>query len=270
MGHVQPALFLGHGSPMLAIEPSRYGEAWRQLGRTLPRPRAILAVSAHWYIRGTAVTAQSQPRTIHDFYGFPPALYAVQYPARGDPRLAARVTALLAPTVVRPDEDWGLDHGTWSVLRHVYPDADIPVVQLSIDATLGGPQHYALAQRLAPLRDEGVLVLGSGNVVHNLRALQFDASVPAPAWAQGFNAAVRRAVQAGRHAELADYARLDAGAAMSVPTPEHYLPLLYVLALQRPGEIASLPLDGIELGAISMLCVQLDGAGSVQSTVQAQ
>ena len=256
---IQPALFLGHGSPMLAIEPSRYGEAWQQLGRTLPRPRAILAVSAHWYIRGAAVTAQAQPRTIHDFYGFPPALYAVQYPARGDPQLAARVAALLAPTPVRLDEEWGLDHGTWSVLRHVYPEADIPVVQLSIDARLSAAQHYALAQGLAPLRDEGVLVLGSGNVVHNLRALQFDEAVTPPAWAQSFNAAVRAAIQDRRHGELAAYERLDAGAAMSVPTPEHYLPLLYVLALQRPGETATLPVDGIELGAISMLCVRVGG-----------
>ena len=260
MSKVHPALFLGHGSPMLAIEPSRYGTAWRELGRTLPRPRAILAVSAHWYIRGSAVTAQAQPRTIHDFYGFPPELFAVQYPAPGDPQLAKRVADLLAPTAVQLDQEWGLDHGTWSVLRHMYPDSDIPVVQLAIDATLRGPQHYALALRLAPLRDEGVLVLGSGNVVHNLRRLQFDQAVTPPAWAATFNAAVRAAIQSRRHAELAAYDQLDAGAAMSVPTPEHYLPLLYVLALQRPGEIAAMPLDGIELGAISMLCVQLGGA----------
>ncbi|MBS0387146.1 MAG: 4,5-DOPA dioxygenase extradiol [Proteobacteria bacterium] len=259
MSSAHPAVFLGHGSPMLAIEPNRYADGWRQLGRSLPRPRAILAVSAHWYIRGTAVTAQAQPRTIHDFYGFPPALYAVQYPARGDPQLALRVASLLAPTAVRQDEDWGLDHGTWAVLRHMYPDADIPVVQLSIDASLGGAQHYALAQRLAPLRDEGVLVLGSGNVVHNLRALQFDAAAPTPAWARSFNTAVQAAIRERRHAALAAYEQLDAGAAMSVPTPEHYLPLLYVLALQRPGESAAVSLDGIELGAISMLCVQVGG-----------
>ncbi|HVN98901.1 MAG TPA: 4,5-DOPA dioxygenase extradiol [Steroidobacteraceae bacterium] len=259
MSGVQPALFLGHGSPMLAIEPSRYADAWQRLGRTLPRPRAILAVSAHWYIRGTAVTAQARPRTIHDFHGFPPELYAVQYPAPGEPRLAARVAALLAPASVRLDEDWGLDHGTWAVLRHLYPEADVPVVQLSIDASLGAAQHYALAQRLGPLRDEGILVLGSGNVVHNLRALRFDAAA-APAWAQGFNAAVRAAVLERRHAALAAYESLDAGAALSVPTPEHYLPLLYVLALQRPGESATLPIDGLELGAISMLCVQVGGA----------
>jgi 4,5-DOPA dioxygenase extradiol len=258
-GAPQPALFLGHGSPMLAIEPSRYGDVWQQLGRSLPRPRAILAVSAHWYVRGTAVTAQAQPRTIHDFYGFPPALYAVRYPAPGDPQLARRVAQLLAPTPVQLDEDWGLDHGTWSVARHLYPTADIPIVQLSIDATLSPAQHYALAQRLSDLRDEGVLVLGSGNVVHNLRMLQFDGAAPAPSWAQSFNTAVRLGVRERRHADLANYGALDAGAAMSVPTAEHYLPLLYVLALQRDGESASVPVDGIELGAISMMSVQVGG-----------
>jgi 4,5-DOPA dioxygenase extradiol len=188
---VHPALFIGHGSPMQAIEPSRFTAAWQLLGRELPRPRAILAVSAHWYGRGTAVTAQARPRTIHDFYGFPPALYALQYPAPGAPQLAARLATLLAPTAVRLDAEWGLDHGSWSVLRYLYPQADIPVIQLSLDASLSGPQHYALAQRLAPLRDEGVLVLGSGNVVHNLRLLQFDPAASAPPWALSFNAAVR-------------------------------------------------------------------------------
>ncbi len=255
-----PALFLGHGSPMLAIEPSRFTVAWEQLGRELPRPSAILAVSAHWYGRGTAVTAQSKPRTIHDFYGFPAALYAIQYAAAGAPQLAARVAKLLAPAAVRLDEEWGLDHGSWSVLRYLYPQAEIPVVQLSLDASLSGPQHYALAQRLAPLRDAGVLVLGSGNVVHNLRMLQFDPAASAPDWALSFNAAVRTAVQAGRHAALAAYESLDAGAALSVPTPEHYLPLLYVLALARAGDAVTMPIDGMDLGSISMLGVLVGGA----------
>jgi 4,5-DOPA dioxygenase extradiol len=255
-----PALFLGHGSPMQAIEPSRFTAAWQQLGRDLPRPRAIVAVSAHWYGRGTAVTAQARPRTIHDFYGFPPALYAQQYPAPGEPQLAARVAALLAPTAVRLDEEWGLDHGSWSVLRYLYPRADIPVVQLSLDASLSGPEHYALARRLAPLRDEGVLVLGSGNVVHNLRMLQFGPAATPPAWALGFDAAVRAGVLAGRHAALAAYESLDAGAALSVPTPEHYLPLLYVLALARAGDSASIPIEGMDLGSISMLGVLICGA----------
>jgi 4,5-DOPA dioxygenase extradiol len=251
-----PALFLGHGSPMQAIEPSRFTAAWERLGRELPRPRSILAVSAHWYGRGTAVTAQVEPRTIHDFYGFPPALYAIRYPAPGDPQLAARVAQLLAPAAVRLDEEWGLDHGSWSLLRYLYPHADVPVIQLSLDAALSGPQHYALAQRLAPLRDEGVLVLGSGNVVHNLRMLQFDRAAAAPPWALGFEAAVRAAVQAGRHAAVAAYESLDAGAALSVPTPEHYLPLLYVLALQGPAETVAFFNDDV-IAAISMTSVRV-------------
>ena len=255
MTRPHPTLFLGHGSPLHAIEASRYTAVWAELGRELPRPRAIIAVSAHWYLRGTAVTAQTTPRTIHDFHGFPAALYAVKYPAPGDPQLAARVARLLSPATVRLDQDWGLDHGTWSVLHHMYPDAGIPVIQLSIDAGLPAQQHYALAQRLAPLREAGVLVLGSGNVVHNLRTLQFDAAVATPSWAVGFNDAVRSAVLAGRHDDLAAYQSLDSGAALSVPTPEHYLPLLYVLALQRPGETVNLPLDDFDLGTVSMLSV---------------
>ncbi len=204
-----PALFLGHGSPLHAIEPSRYTAAWEQLGRELPRPRAIVAVSAHWYIRGTAVTAQEAPRTIHDFHGFPAALYAVKYAAPGNPTLAARVARLLSPAAVRLDHDWGLDHGTWAVLRYLYPDASIPVIQLSIDAALSAPEHWALAQRLTPLRDAGVLVLGSGNVVHNLRTLQFDSAAATPTWAVGFNDAVRTAALAGRHDDLAAYETLD-------------------------------------------------------------
>jgi len=233
----QPALFIGHGSPLQAIEPSRFTAAAAAHGRVVPRPR-----------------------TIHDFYGFPPALYALQYPAPGDPQLAAQVAKLLVPTAVRLDEEWGLDHGSWSVLRYMYPRADIPVVQLSLDAALSGPQHYALAQRLAPLRDAGVLVLGSGNVVHNLRMLQADPAAAAPPWAQSFSAAVRARVQAGQHPSLAAYESLDAGAALSVPTPEHYLPLLYALALVRAGDAVSMPIDGMELGSLSMLSVLIGGA----------
>ncbi len=253
MSSLHPALFLGHGSPMLAIEPSPYSAAWSELGHRLPRPRAIAVISAHWYVRGTAVTAMAQPRTIHDFYGFPQELYGLQYPARGDPRLAARVAELLAPTTVRPDLDWGLDHGSWAVLRYLYPQADVPVLQISLDSTLDARHHYELALRLAPLREEGVLVLGSGNVVHNLRAMQPQGSPPWP-WALEFNAAVRAALLAGQDRRLVDYGALE-GAALSVPTPEHYLPLLYVLALRREGEALSCPVDGMELGSISMLGV---------------
>ncbi len=252
-----PALFIGHGSPMMAIEPSRYTAAWERLGRTLPRPRAIVVVSAHWYTNGTAVTTVTQPATIHDFYGFPAALYALQYPARGDAQLAAQLQELLAPTTVRADTEWGLDHGSWSVLRYMYPAADIPTLQLSIDANAAPRAHYDLGRNLSSLRDAGVLILGSGNVVHNLRALQGDAAAPALAWASEFNDAVRAAVLAGTHEILIDYKALGSAARLSVPTAEHYLPLLYVLGTQTGEDAVSIPVDGIDLGSISMLCVQL-------------
>ena len=256
-----PALFIGHGSPMLAIEPGEYSQAWTRIGRALPRPRAILAISAHWYTRGTAVTAMQRPKTIHDFYGFPDALYQVQYPARGDAALAARVRELLEPTQVLADtQEWGLDHGTWSVLRYLYPDADVPVVQLSMDGTLPAAAHLALGERLAPLRSEGVLVLGSGNVVHNLRALDRAGQGRGDARAVAFDGWVRSAVLAGDHASLADYASAGDAARWSVPTPDHYLPLLYVLGTQQPGEPVSFPVQGFDLGALSMLSVQLGGA----------
>ena len=256
-----PAVFFGHGSPMNALERNRYSEAWRRIGATAPRPKAILAVSAHWMTRGTAVTAMERPRTIHDFGGFPRELFAVQYPAPGDARLAERVRHLLAPVDVRPNHDWGLDHGTWSVLVHVLPGADVPVVQLSLDATCSPRDHYELAARLAPLRDEGVLILGSGNVVHNLGMMQWGENAPPYDWAQRFSAAARAAMFAGAHDRLIDYDNLDREARRSVPTPEHYLPLLYVLALQRRGEVLSFPVDGIEHGSIDMLSVAV-GLGS--------
>jgi 4,5-DOPA dioxygenase extradiol len=262
-----PALFLGHGSPMNAIESNRYTRAWQALGNELPTPRAMLVVSAHWYTTGTGVTAMGAPRTIHDFYGFPPELYQCQYPAPGDPALAERVQSLLQPTSVVADSEWGLDHGTWSVLMHLFPKAQIPVIQLSVDATLTPRQHYQLAQRLAPLRDEGVLLLGSGNVVHNLRRMSRVAGAPPAGWAVEFNEAVRAALMGNDHDSLIDYARHGAAAAASVPTPEHYLPLLYVLALQGTGEQVALPVDGIEMGSISMLSVLL---GDAHSTPQKQ
>jgi 4,5-DOPA dioxygenase extradiol len=255
-----PALFLAHGSPMAAIEPGPFSRRWEQLGATLPRPKAILAVSAHWYIRGTAVTVAERPQTIHDFYGFPPALYREQYPAPGSPALAARVQQLLAPLAVAGDAQWGLDHGAWSVLKYLYPNADVPVVQLAIDATRPPRFHYGLGRALAPLREEGVLILGSGNVVHNLRTMQADAGDSAPDWARGFDDAVRSAVLAGDHEAVIDYERQGPAARMSAPTPDHFLPLLYVLGAQQPGEVASLPVEGFQLGTISMLSVQVGAA----------
>jgi len=248
-----PALFVGHGSPMNTLERNRHTQAWMAVGQTLPRPKAILAVSAHWYIRGTAVTAMAKPQTIHDFGGFPPALHAYQYPAPGDPALAAHVVDLLAPLTVGLDHEWGLDHGTWSVLAHVYPNADIPVVQLAIDRTQPAAFHYELGRRLAPLRDEGVLIIGSGNVVHNLGVIQWGGkSAPYP-WAMQFDRAFRENLERRNHGPLIDYAGLGEAARMSIPTPDHYLPALYVLGAQRDDDALAILTDGIELGSISML-----------------
>jgi 4,5-DOPA dioxygenase extradiol len=260
--HRMPAVFFGHGSPMNTLERNRHTEAWQAAGRQLPRPKAILAVSAHWYIRGVAVTAMANPQTIHDFGGFPPALHAYQYPAPGDPALAARVRDLLAPVALGLDHEWGLDHGTWSVLAHVYPNADIPVVQLAIDRTQPAAFHYELGRRLAPLRDEGVLIVGSGNVVHNLGVIQWgDRAAPYP-WALLFNRTFRENLERGTHEPLIDYAGQGEAARMSIPTPDHYLPALYVLGAQRDDDTLSILTDGIELGSISMLSFAFDRASS--------
>lgn len=252
-----PVLFLGHGSPMNAITPNRYAAAWRQLGQDLPRPKAILAISAHWQTRGTGVTAMAAPRTIHDFGGFPRELYGVQYPAPGDPDLAARLGDLLRPVEITLDQSWGLDHGTWSVLTHVYPDADIPVVQLSMDGTQPARFHYELGKKLRPLREEGVLILGSGNIVHNLRAIDFEGKVQAYPWAEQFDQAVADALRRHDHPAAIAYERLTADAMLSVPTAEHYLPLLYILGLQAEDEPLSFPIEGMEMAALSMRSVAI-------------
>jgi len=253
-----PAVFFGHGNPMNAIQRNAYTQAWNALGRTLPRPRAILCVSAHWYTPGTAVTAMPDPRTIHDFGGFPRALYQVRYPAPGDPALAARVQSLLAPLPVGGDRDWGLDHGTWSVLCHVFPEADIPVVQLSLDETQPPAFHFEVGERLAPLRDEGVLVVGSGNLVHNLHAYAWGRHDVDPLdWAVRFEARARELVRAGTHEPLIRYESLGPDAMLAAPTPDHYLPLLYVIALQRDGESVSFPVSGFDGGSVSMLTVRI-------------
>lgn len=255
-----PAVFIGHGSPTNALAHNAVTEAWRSLGAALPRPRAILSVSAHWFTHGTFVTSNERPPTIHDFGGFPQALYEMRYGAPGDPALAARVVELLAPDATRPVADWGLDHGTWSVLVHMYPQADIPVVQLSIDGTQPAAVHYALGERLAPLRDEGILLLGSGGIVHNLARVDWGNASPPPPWAVDFDERVRTCLQTGDDAALIDYGKLGDGARLAVPTPEHYLPLLYVLGCRRPGDVVSVPVKGFELGTISMTAAVL-GAG---------
>jgi 4,5-DOPA dioxygenase extradiol len=261
-----PAVFFGHGSPMIALEHNRYTEAWRALGASIPKPRAILAVSAHWTTPGVAITADEAPKTIHDFYGFPQALFDIRYPAPGDPALAERVRALLAPVDVQLDRSWGLDHGTWSVLLHAYPNADVPVLQLSIDETRPNRFHYELGRRLAPLRDEGVLIAGLGNVVHNLRVMKRSESAPPYEWAVRFEARVRALLAARDHEPLIDYPRLGEDALLSVPTPEHYLPLLYVAGAQHEDEGVSFPVDGIELGSVGMLsaAVGLESGAPVQ------
>ena len=253
-----PALFFGHGNPMHAIQENEYTAAWNAIGRSLPRPRAILAVSAHWYPPATLVTAMERPRTIHDFGGFPKELFEVQYPASGDVALARRVRELLQPVDVGLDERWGLDHGTWSVLCHVYPQADIPVVQLSIDETQPARFHYEAGRRLAPLRDEGILVIGSGNLVHNLHTYAWGRHPQEPyEWAVRFEARARELMLAGEHEPLIEYETLGRDAMLSAPTPDHYLPLLYVLGTQQAGEAVSFPVEGVDGGSISMLTVQI-------------
>jgi 4,5-DOPA dioxygenase extradiol len=253
-----PALFLGHGNPMNALSHNGWTAAWRRIGEALPRPRAILAISAHWYIPATAVTINAAPRTIHDFGGFPRELFQVQYPAPGDPELARRVQRLLAPMNVMLDDSWGLDHGTWSVLCHLYPAADIPVIQLGIDETKPAAFHHEMGKQLAALRDEGVLILGSGNLVHNLHSYAWGRHMPAPYdWASRFEAKAKALMLADDCGPLTNYETLGPDAVLAVPTPEHYLPLLYILGARRGGEVITFPVEGVDGGSISMLAVQV-------------
>jgi 4,5-DOPA dioxygenase extradiol len=259
-GKLMPAVFIGHGNPMNVVQRNRWTESWIALGAVLPRPRAILMVSAHWYLPGTKVTSMPHPRTIHDFGGFPPELYDIQYPAPGDPALAARVRDVLAPLPVALDETWGLDHGAWSVLYHLFPEADIPVVQLSIDQTQPPSFHYEIGKLLAPLRKEDILVVGSGNLVHNLQAYQWTRpEAEAFGWAARFEERVRALLQGGRDSQLIDYAGMGSDAKLSVPTPDHYLPLLYVLGSRGKSEAVSFPVEGFDGGSMSMLTVQISG-----------
>jgi len=252
-----PAIFFGHGNPLNALADNEWTRGWQALGRTLPRPRAVLAVSAHWFVPGTRVTAMSAPRTIHDFGGFPRELFEVRYRAAGDPALATRVQELLAPLPATADGTWGLDHGSWSVLCHVFPQADVPVVQLSIDETQPPAFHYAVGKRLRPLRDEGILLAGSGDVVHNLHAYAWGRHPQEPYdWALRFESLVRERLTAEDHWPLIDYTSLSDDALLAVPTPEHYLPLLYVLGASEPGEPVSFPVEGMDGGSVSMLAVQ--------------
>ena len=258
MAEILPAIFFGHGNPMNALLNNPYTEAWRGLGRTMPKPNAVLSISAHWYVPEIGVTITTAPKTIHDFGGFPPELYQVRYPAPGDPQLARRVQQLLAPMPVTLDEKWGLDHGTWSVLRHVYPHADIPVVQLSIDETQPASFHFEVGKKLASLRQEGVLIVGSGNLVHNLHAYAWGRHTVDPYdWAIRFETMAREMMVAGEYEPLIDYEGLGREAVLSIPTPDHYLPLLYVLATRQDRESITFPVEGVDGGSISMLAAKV-------------
>ena len=250
-----PALFVGHGSPMNALEDNAFTSAWRTVAGEIPRPRAILCVSAHWQTEGPRVTAMERPRTIHDFYGFPPELFRLEYPAAGAPWLAERVVTLGSAHGATADRGWGLDHGAWSVLIRMFPDSDIPVVQLALDTGRSPAEHFALARSLRPLRDEGVLVLGSGNIVHNLRLIRWEDT--AYDWATEFDAKVARRIEQQDDAALVDHRSLGPGAALAVPTDEHYLPLLYVLAQRDPGDAVRFFAEGVTLGSISMRSVRI-------------
>ena len=258
MTETMPTIFLGHGNPMNALQTNDYTKAWAAIGNDIPRPKAILSISAHWYISRTAITAMQTPRTIHDFGGFPQELYEVKYPAPGDPVLADRFRDLLSSYAVDLDYQWGLDHGTWSVLCHMYPKADVPVMQLSIDRTKPASFHYEIGKKLAQLRDEDILIIGSGNVVHNLHAYAWSHSLAKSYdWAIRFENQVRELLFTEDHDSLINYENLGNDALLSVPTPDHYLPLLYVIGCRKKSEKVSFPVTGIDGGSISMLAVQI-------------
>lgn len=252
-----PVLFVGHGSPMNAIESNVFSLEWQRLGKLLPVPSAILCVSAHWETNGTYVTAMKKPPTIHDFGGFPQELFDVQYPAQGSPALALEASRLIAKSPVGLDEKWGLDHGAWSVLKHFYPDAQIPVIQLSLNYYQNARFHYELAQELAPLRHKGVLIMGSGNMVHNLRAVNWREPGEGYDWAEEANLLFKKLILDNNHEALIHYQQLGKEVALSVPSPEHYLPMLYALALKTPGEDVSIFNDKTIMGSLSMTSLKI-------------
>jgi len=249
-----PALFLAHGNPMNALADNAFTRSLAELAADLPRPEAVLVVSAHWQTRGTRVLSSATPRTIHDFGGFPEELYAVQYPAAGSPELADRVCEL-APTASL-DDTWGLDHASWTVLRHMWPDADVPVVELSLDATAPPDVHWELGEQLAALRDAGVLIVGSGNIVHSFAGISWEPDAPARPWAEEFDAWIADALVRGDRDALVDYGSAGAIAKLSVPTNEHYLPLLYAAAMRQPNDEVTFTHAGIDMGSMSMRCVR--------------
>jgi 4,5-DOPA dioxygenase extradiol len=254
-GTTMPVLFIGHGSPMNALEDSDYSRAWAVVAQSLPKPKAILCVSAHWQTAGTRVTAMEQPRTIHDFYGFPPELHAKHYPAPGSPELARLTVETLKDSHVQADTEWGLDHGAWAVLCKLYPKADVPVVQLSLDQRQPTAAHYELGRELRALRKKGVLILGSGNIVHNLREIAWEDT--AYDWALEFDAKIKDLILSGDHNTIIDYSRLGRSARLAVPTLDHYLPLLYVLGAQDQTDPVEFFAEKVTLGSMSMRSVRV-------------
>jgi 4,5-DOPA dioxygenase extradiol len=255
-----PVLFLGHGSPMNAIEENEFVRGFREIAKKMPKPKAIVCISAHWFTQGTKVTAMPIPKTIHDFGGFPEALYQVQYPAKGDPELAKTTKHLLAPTQVALDETWGLDHGAWSVLKHLYPKADVPVIQLSIDYTKAPEAHYELAQQLKQLRNKGILLVGSGNLIHNLGLVDFQNINRVDYgydWAIEANELIHNKIRSGNVRELVNYAKLGKAMQLAVPTPEHYLPMVYTLGLMDKSESIELFNDKLLAGSLSMTSLRI-------------
>jgi 4,5-DOPA dioxygenase extradiol len=259
-GHLMPVLFVGHGSPMNGIEENQFNQHWAKLAKEIPTPKAVLVVSAHWFSKGTKITAMDFPRTIHDFGGFPQELFQVQYPAPGNPALAQETAALLHSAHVELDHDWGLDHGTWTIVRHMYPEANIPVLQLSIDYTKGPQYHFDLAKELYALRKKGVLIMGSGNMVHNLRMVAWD-KINEPAygydWALQLNDKFKNLISAGDFTDVIHYERLGPEARLAIPTPEHYLPLLYTLGLKGEKDAVSFFNDKAVGGSLTMTSVKL-------------
>jgi 4,5-DOPA dioxygenase extradiol len=252
-----PLLFIGHGSPMNGIEQNEFSDSWRQLGKTIEIPKAVICISAHWLTKGTLVTAMDAPKTIHDFGGFPKELFAVKYPAQGNNALAKETKALITSTNVGLNHDWGLDHGTWSVVKNMYPDANIPVLQLSIDYYQPPQYHYDLAKEMASLRKKGVLIIGSGNMVHNLSIMKFDSPNFGFDWAIEMNELFKKKILAKDHKSLIDFPNLGKAAQLAIPTPDHYYPLLYILGMQEKGEEAKIFNDKPVMGSITMTSVKI-------------
>jgi 4,5-DOPA dioxygenase extradiol len=253
-----PVLFIGHGSPLNILLESAYTKTLRDLGRKLPRPKAVLVVSAHWLTKGTYVLGAEHPRQNYDFYGFPEALYGVEYRPKGSPESAERLRGMVRSTDIRFSDEWGLDHAAWAVLKHMYPAADVPAFELSLDLQKGERFHYELAAELSPLREEGVLIIGSGNIVHNLRLIEFDDIDAAPYdWAVEFDEDVKASLLKGNHERLLNYRKGSHAASLAVPTNDHYLPMVYAIGLQEKGEDVTFLYEGFQNKSISMRCFQV-------------